>query len=70
MCAEARITGVEINPSCRPNPANPHTWLVLIGDEVGGHETRVMYGSATCFPRAPQHRHGIRARQDDGRRSG
>ena len=35
---------VEINAGCVPDPARPHTQLVLIGDPPGTVGTRVMYG--------------------------
>lgn len=37
-------TSVEINPGCVPDPARPHTQLVLIGDAPGTAGTRVMVG--------------------------
>jgi hypothetical protein len=36
--------GVEINAGCTPDPANPHSWLVLTGDDADANSTRVMYG--------------------------
>lgn len=36
--------GVEVNPGCLPDPANPHSWLVLTGDDANRDATRVMYG--------------------------
>jgi hypothetical protein len=35
---------IEINAGCRPDPANPHTWMPLFGDPPGTLGTRVMYG--------------------------
>jgi hypothetical protein len=35
---------VEINAGCRPDPANPHTWMPLFGDPPGTAGPRVMYG--------------------------
>lgn len=35
---------VEVNRDCVPDPANPHSWLVLIGDDADRDATRVMYG--------------------------
>jgi hypothetical protein len=35
---------VEINAGCRPDPANPHTWMPLFGDPSGTPGPRVMYG--------------------------
>jgi hypothetical protein len=34
----------EVNPDCVPDSANPHSWLVLTGDDVDRNATRVMYG--------------------------
>lgn len=35
---------VEVNPGCLPDRANPHSWLVLTGDDADRDATRVMYG--------------------------
>ena len=40
----AATSSVEVNPDCMPDPANPHSWLVLTGDDAGRDATRVMYG--------------------------
>ena len=40
----AATPSVEVNPGCLPDPANPHSWLVLIGDDANREATRVMYG--------------------------
>ena len=36
--------GVEINAGCTPHSANPHSWLVLTGDDADANSTRVMHG--------------------------
>jgi len=40
----AATSSVEVNPGCLPDPANPHSWLVLTGDDANRDATRVMYG--------------------------
>ncbi|WP_237237698.1 hypothetical protein [Sphingomonas melonis] len=40
----AATPSVEVNPGCLPDPANPHSWLVLTGDDADRDATRVMYG--------------------------
>jgi len=40
----ATTSSVEVNPDCLPDPANPHSWLVLTGDDADRDATRVMYG--------------------------
>ena len=40
----ATTSSVEVNPDCLPDPNNPHSWLVLTGDDADRDATRVMYG--------------------------
>ena len=40
----AATSSVEVNPNCLPDPANPHSWLVLTGDDADRDATRVMFG--------------------------
>ena len=35
---------IAVNPNCKPDAANVHTWLSLVGDPADTAGTRVMYG--------------------------
>ena len=38
---------IAVNPNCKPDPANVHTWLSLVGDRADMKGTKVMHG---CLP--------------------
>ena len=40
----SQTPSIQVNPTCVPDPANPHSWLMLTGDDVDRDTLRVMYG--------------------------
>lgn len=40
----AETPSIQVNPNCIPTPTNPHSWMVLTGDDVDRNTLRIMYG--------------------------